>query len=84
MQSERENTLMSIPARARAVYAPRENPKIHILSPYWSIQMSHGQVVSGERALSRTVLHEKLVSGCGSASVHFERTKSILVRAPWV
>ena len=34
-----ENTLVSIPAKARAVYAPRENPKMHILSPYWSIQI---------------------------------------------
>lgn len=37
---ERKSTLTSIPARARAVYAPREKPKMHILSPYWSIQAS--------------------------------------------
>ena len=38
MRSKGENTLVSIPARARAVYAPREKPKMHILSPYSSIQ----------------------------------------------
>ena len=30
------STLASIPARARAVYAPLEKPKMQILSPNWS------------------------------------------------
>ena len=34
MQFTGQNTFVSIPARVRAVYAPLEKPKIHILSPY--------------------------------------------------
>ena len=35
-EAGRWSTLVSIPARARAVYAPLENPKMQILSPDWS------------------------------------------------
>lgn len=46
MESKGENTLRSIPARARAVYPPREKPKMHILSPYSSVQNVSSRIVS--------------------------------------
>ena len=54
-------TLASIPARARAVYAPLENPKMHILSPNWSKmeELSSG-VTRPLKGL--TMLHQKFVT----------------------
>lgn len=60
----RKDGLTYMPARARAVYAPRENPKMKILSPASTIKYRHNRECKYKilRLEVRTVLHEKLIS----------------------
>ena len=50
-----------MPASARAVYAPRENPKMHILSSAWSNNEDERR--HSDNALKgRTLLHQEFIS----------------------
>lgn len=64
-KSNARRTFLIIPANARAVYAPRENPNKQILSPALS---SRQKLVPLEmkvwRDLLRTVVHDELVRLC--------------------
>ena len=57
----RPSTLASIPARARAVYAPLENPKMQILSPSWS-KMEELSYSTTCPLKGLTMLHQKFVT----------------------
>ena len=51
-----------MPASARAMYAPRENPKMHILSSAWSDNNQDEQRYFDYLFKERTLLHQEFVS----------------------
>ena len=52
-----------MPASARAVYAPRENPKMHILSSAWSNKQDENHhFLSVTMFKGRTLLHQEFIS----------------------
>jgi hypothetical protein len=65
------------------ICTPRKPKDAYLVSVLIYSDVS-GRVASGGGPLSRTILHQKFVSSWAPASVHFERTKNILVYAPWV
>ena len=66
-----------MPASARAMYAPRENPKMHILSSAWSDNSRDEQRYFDYFFEERTMLHQKLISSyeqCNRKQSKLKRT----------